>query len=242
MRIAIVAGVAILLGGCTPVRMAGFDTIAATGDRIDLTGIPGWQDGRFRLGGSEGHVRRRALGATREWRDDPWGEVSQAVVEHTSTLAFDIAGAEAGGRIEGRCRYGRVEAQDRIGPLGISETIRPLRLACAYRVDGRDAGGMDLATVMPPAATIAEPRIGTVELDGIRLSVASGHRGEGLRLPLEGAIGYVVTRADGTPVGAIETNGVGPRRLVVPRAPGDRRAALAAIVTLALFWDPGDMD
>lgn len=61
---------ALLLGGCTLATMEGFDTIAPQGERIGLTGIPGWQDGSFRLGNAQGHVRRRALGATREWGED----------------------------------------------------------------------------------------------------------------------------------------------------------------------------
>lgn len=233
---------ALLLGGCTLATMEGFDTIAPQGERIDLTGIPGWQDGSFRLGTAGGHVRRRALGATREWGDDPWGEVTQAVIERTGTLRFDVSGAEVGGRIEGRCRYGRMEVQQRSGPLSVSEPARPLRLACAYRFDGRDAGGMDLSGVLPVGPTLAEPRLGTVDLDGTELTVESRHAMTGVRHPAEQPIGYIVSNAAGQAVGAIENNGTGSRRLVLPRAPAERRTAIAALVTLGLFWDPGDTD
>ncbi len=237
----IVMMAALLLGGCTMSRMEGFDAIApAQGERLDLSGIPLWQDGKFRLGLSQGHVRRRDIGATREWSDDPWGEVSQAVVARTGTIAFDLSGPEVGGRLEGRCRYGRVEGQMRTGPLELGETLRPLRLACAYRLDGRDAGGMDLGALLPVAATTAEPRLGSVEVDGTELTLRSSHRIEGVRWATGTPIGYVVERGDGHAVGAIETNGIGSRRLIVPQSPAERRAALAAMVTLGLFWDPGD--
>lgn len=242
MRATIVIA-SLLLGGCTLSRMEGFDAIApAEGERLDLSGIPLWQDGTFRLGLSQGHVRRRDIGATREWSDDPWGVVSQAVVERTGTLSFTLAGPEVGGAIEGRCRYGRVEAQDRIGPLALNETIRPMRLACIYRFDGRDVGGMDLAALMPIKATVAEPRLGTVAFDGTELTLSSSHRVEGSRNGTDTPIGYRVERIDGRVVGAIETNGWRTRRLIVPQNMAERRAALAAMVTLGLFRDPGDTD
>lgn len=237
-------GIAALLSlsGCTLATMDGFDAITAAGDRVDMTGIPGWQDGDFRLGGAQGHVRRRAVGATREWSGDPWGEVTLAVVKRTGTLGFDLSGSETGGRIEGRCRYGRVEGRQQSGALSIGEPLRPLRLACAYRVDGRDAGSMDLTGILPSRPTLAEPRLGTVEVDGTMLMIDSNHAMTGGSQPLESPIGYVLSDRSGRVVGAIETNGTGTRRLVLPRSPAERRAAIAAMVTLGLFWDPGDTD
>ncbi|WP_294322742.1 hypothetical protein [uncultured Sphingomonas sp.] len=240
MRLAVAAMV--LLGGCTLATMDGFDTLAPDGERVEMTGIPGWQDGSFRLGHAEGHVRRRAVGATREWHDDPWGDVTQAVVERTGTLTFDLSGAEAGGRIEGRCRYGRGEVQQHFGGLSISAVGHPLRFACAYRIDGRDAGGMDLSGIRPSGPTLAEPRAGVVEIEGTALEVTSHHRMTGGQQPLEAPIGYVLSDGDGRVVGAIETNGTGTRRLILPRPAKERRTAVAALVTLALFWDPGDTD
>ena len=242
MRIGLALATISLLGGCTLATMDGFETVAPASERIDLTGIPGWQDGSFRLGSAQGHVRRRARGATREWSDDPWGVLTEAVVERTGTLAFDLSGAEVGGRIEGRCRYGRVEGQQRSGALSISAPLRPLRLACAYRFNGRDAGGMDLGAIDPVRPTAAEPRLGDVTLDNATLSIESRHHMTGGRAVLDSPIGYVLTTQDGRVVGAIETNGTGTRRLVVPRDTPQRRAALAAMVTLGLFWDPGDTD
>lgn len=243
MRIVIV-NVALLLGGCTVATMQGFDRIAATtnGNRLNLTNIPGWQDGPFRMGGSQGHVRRRARGAINEWSDDPWNEVTRSVIERTGTLTFDLAGTEAGGRIEGRCRYGRVGEKTRLDGLSIARTVRPLRFACAYRFEGREVGGMDLTAIEAPPHTLAEPRLGTVRVNGAELTIVSSHTMTAAIGASDTPIGYVLTRADKTIAGAIELNGVGSRRLIVPRAPDERRAALAAMVTLALFWDPGDTD
>lgn len=241
MRIGMIAAL-LSLSGCTLATMEGFDTIAPAGERVDMTGIPSWQDGDFRLGSAQGHVRRRAIGATREWSGDPWGEVTQTVVQRTGTLSFDLSGSETGGRIEGRCRYGRIEERQQSGGLSVSEPLRPLRLACAYRVDGRDAGGMYLTGTRPLRPTLADPRLGTVDVDGTVLTIDSDHAMTGGNQPLESPIGYVLTDRGGRVVGAIETNGAGTRRLVLPRAPAERRAAIAAMVTLALFWDPGDTD
>ncbi|KQM27107.1 MULTISPECIES: hypothetical protein [unclassified Sphingomonas] len=241
MKIGMIA-VTLLASGCTLATMEGFEAIAPAGQRVDMTGIPGWQDGDFRLGGAQGHVRRRAVGATREWSDDPWGEVTQAVVARTGTLRFDLSGSETDGRIEGRCRYGRVEGQQQSGGLSVSETLRPMRLACAYRVDGRDAGGMDLSGIRPLRPTPAAPRLGTVDIDGTTLTIDSRHAMTGGRQPLEAPIGYVLSDRSGRVVGAIETNGTGTRRLILPRGTAERRAAIAAMVTLGLFWDPGDTD
>lgn len=243
MRIVIV-NVALLLGGCTVATMQDFDRIAATtaGDRFNLTNIPGWQDGSFRMGSSRGHVRRRARGAINEWSDDPWNEVTRSVIERTGTLTFDLAGVEAGGRIEGRCRYDRAGGETRLDGLSIARTVRPLRFACSYRFEGRDVGGMDLTAIEAPRRALTEPRLGTVRVNGAELTILSSHAMTAAIGASDTPIGYIFTRADNTVAGAIEINGVDSRRLIVPRAPDERRAALAAMVTLALFWDPGDTD
>lgn len=79
---------------------------------------------------------------------------------------------------------------------------------------------MDLAATEPMRRTAPEPRFGTVDVDGTELTIASRHlmaRGMGASGTPRG---YVLTRTDGTVAGAIETNGSGNRRLIVPRAPG----------------------
>lgn len=61
----------------------------------------------------------------------------------------------------------------------------------------------------------------------------------GIPLSGGGANSYVVTRPDGTPVGALQTNGFRPR-FWLPREPGpERDAAALLLLTLFSFQDPG---
>lgn len=223
------------LGGCTLSRMEGFDAIATDAERLDVTGIPGWQSGDFRLGTAIGHVRREADGDERGWSGGRHGLVD---LERSGRLRFTIAGAEVGGALEGDCLYERREQQDRRGSVTVSAPTRPLTLACSYRFDGAPAGVLDLAAA--PAGV--EARVGRLRIGGVDLRLVSTHRMVGLSVPADAPIGYRIEDADGATIGAVETNGIGTRRLALPRESGQRRAALAAGLTLALFWDPGDTD
>lgn len=54
-----------------------------------------------------------------------------------------------------------------------------------------------------------------------------------------GAISYIITRPDGTPVGGLQLNGLRPT-FYLPRTPGPERDAVAVMaVTLFAFQDPG---
>lgn len=243
MRMMVPLLAAVPLAGCATAAMNGFDKLAAQGgERIDITAIPAWQDGSFALGVSQGQVRRRAVGDRQAWSDDPWATVSQAIIARTGTFTFTVAGPEIGGRIEGRCRYGRLEGEDRIGDVATSSPLRPLRLGCRYVIDGRDAGDFELHAAPPEAPIAGEVRNGRILLDGTSLAVHSTMNVAGTTLPMDSPVGYTLQRANGVTVGAIETVGGGRRRLIVPHDPAERRAVLAATLTLALFWDPGDVD
>ncbi|RZI58898.1 MAG: hypothetical protein EOP94_03000 [Zymomonas sp.] len=60
MRWMIAPLMAMALGSCTVARMADFGTVGES-DRIDLTNVPGWANGTFRLGDARGSVQRLAL-------------------------------------------------------------------------------------------------------------------------------------------------------------------------------------
>lgn len=245
MRMFGILVIATLAGGCTIARMDGFDRLAATApvERIDVTGIPGWTNGHFRLGAATGSVRRVALGDAVGWGPADAGPAVEAVkvgmAARFGTLAFDIARGDIG-RIEARCRYARTERRDRVAGIDLATPSSPLRLDCGYRFDGVETGGLRLGAIA--ATSLADPRIGEVAVDGVTLGIRSTHRIEGLRGESEQPIGYYLDAAGTEPVAAIETNGLSSRRLLLPRDPAQRRAALAALLTLALFWDPGNVD
>lgn len=245
--IRLVPCVLLALGGCTVSRMEGFDAAAARGDaeRIDVTEIPTWHSGDFRIGTARGHVRRVARGEGHGWGSDGAAptpdDVRHGVVSRSGEMTFDVAGSEIGGRIEGRCHYEREEARARIGPVDLARPALPLRLSCGYRWNGEEAGLMEVAAALPDRG-VAEPRVGVVRLNGVDLSVRSTHRIAGLSADTDRPIGYHLDAPGRPALAVVETNGVRARRLILPRMSAERPAAVAAALTLALFQDPGDVD
>lgn len=62
MQKILIAGLAMQLAGCTAATMEGFEKIAAQDGvaRIDISAVPTWMNGSFRVGDSLGKVRRIA--------------------------------------------------------------------------------------------------------------------------------------------------------------------------------------
>jgi len=239
---------AMLLAGCTLVRMQGFDAVAAGGDRVDIQGIPLWMNGDFRVGvdGTRGHVRRTAFGRSEMSgageRDRPDYEAGR--VARYGRVRFEVAGPSIEGRLAGQCRYDREEAKERVGSVTTAAPTLPLAFTCAFTRDGQPAGELELGAI--PSDTMAEPRSGRIRMGAADLTLRSIHRGEdgseGSSWLNEGALGYIVEDPSGAAVAAIEVIGVTRRRLALPRDPALRQATLAAGIALALFRDPGDVD
>ncbi|WP_156818686.1 hypothetical protein [Sphingomonas sp. Mn802worker] len=98
-----------------------------------------------------------------------------------------------------------------------------------------------MRAVPTAARALAERRSGTVSLGHNRLSIRSLHGIAGATA-LSGALaGYQIDTADGTQASLIELTAGGSCRVVVTRDPARRAAALAAVLTLALFGDSGDI-
>ena len=247
MRWIFIMGMMSALGGCVPARMAGFDTLRARGDLdpIEVTGVAGWSDGSFRLGDDAGSVRRLAQADAIGWGPDAVGSAFDAVrvglAARYGTMEFALSRADLGGRLEGRCRHARTEVRHHVVGVEVTDPGRPLRLRCAYRIDGRGAGSLDLVATASPSGSMAEPRIGVVRVDGRELAIRSRHAIRGTSLAAAEPIGYVLDTSDGVPVAAVEISGATRRRLLLPRSSPDRVPAVAALLTLALFRDPGDV-
>jgi hypothetical protein len=238
----------VLLAACAPLRMSGFDALSARTDleAVAMTGIPGWSSGSFRVGDDGGTVRRIAQADAIGWGPvndggTAFGNVQVGEAARFGTMEFALARPEPAGMLQGRCSYVRSETRGHVFGVDLAATDQPLQLRCAYRIGGRDAGSLDLVAEPTDANTMAEARVGTVQLNGRALRIASRHRADGVAFDVAAPAGYVLERAGGEIVAAVETNGAAERRLLLPRSGADRDAALAALVTLALFWDPGDV-
>jgi len=227
--------------------MDGFDALSAgtAMERADVTGVPAWQDGAFRFGGAAGTVRRRAEADAVGWGPPSIGSEVDAVrvgeAARFGTMSFRVVGAGDAGVLEGRCRYARTEARGRLaGGIDAAAPLMPLRLSCAYRLDGRDAGGLEVGAAPGPGA--ADTRTGRVTLNGATLGLESSHGVAGTPLGSGAPVGYVARAADGRVAAAVELTAGVDRRVLLPRDGAERQAAAAAMVTLALFRDPGDVD
>ncbi|WP_019515243.1 hypothetical protein [Sphingomonas sp. Mn802worker] len=99
---------AALLSGCAGARIAGFDQAAIEGERIDVTGIPGWSNGSFRLGNMRGTVRRDDRRDAIGWGVDTFGDAFDAVrigqAVRYGTMAFEVTRADIGGTLALRAR------------------------------------------------------------------------------------------------------------------------------------------
>lgn len=246
ISMAILTG-AIAIGGCTAGRLREFDSLAASPgfQLVPLTGLPIADRGMFRLGTAKGQVAWHAGSDAIGWGPEGVGMAADQVrvgqVARFGVFAFELQGGAQPGHLEARCRYGRTETRHRLFAVDVTVAGRPLRLQCVYRLDGRDAGMMQLAA-LPASDTLAEPRQGVIRFDGQTLMLRSDHAMEGVRGQTAAPMGYRLAAADGRLAGIIETNGIRSRRLLLPSDPALRPAAIAAALSLALFRDPGDTD
>ncbi len=248
MRWTFVIGAMLAVGGCTTARMAGFDALASRSDldSVEVTGIPGWRAGRFHVGAAVGTVRRVAQTDAIGWGPDAIGSafdnVRIGLAAKYGTIEFALNRPDLGGDLEGRCRYARTEIRDRAFGLDLAAPQQPLRLSCAYRIDGRDAGMLDMVAVAPRTASNVEPRIGIVRVNGTELGIHSAHGVEGVPFYMSEQIGYVLDTSEGGPtVAAVELTGGSGRRMLLPQSLRQRVPAAVALLTLALFWDPGNV-
>lgn len=247
MRALIVLAAGSLLSGCVTAQLAGFDqaSLGAGAERIDVTDVSGWSSGTFRLGDARGVVRhvdrRNAVGWGRPVIGGAFDAVRVGQAVRYGTLAFEISRADLGGALSARCRYAREEHRDTLGVLDIATEAMPLRLACVFRRDGRDAGVLDLSAVRSTTRDLAEHRRGTVTLGSQHLFIRSLHEVADTSLPSATPVGYRIDAGDDRPVALVELTAGTSRRVIVSRDPSRRAATLAAVLTLALFRDPGDV-
>ena len=215
-----------MLAGCTQARIAAPSDLGAASERLALAGIRGWQDGRFRLGSSEGRFSRRAE-QTR---------LFDIFVRSRGMASFDAAGHELGGSVRGWCGFseGEIDAGVAVLPHG--------RMTYHCRFDGAAGtprGELSLAEVPHGTGLLTgRSRAGEVRVGKATVAVRAIHNAAGAGLPSGTPLGFSFS-VGGRQIGAVDLNG-SPRTVFAPRTPGpERDAVLLGSLALALFWDPG---
>lgn len=214
------------LAGCSDARIAmPSDTMAST-EVLRLTGMGGWQDGRFRLGQSEGRFSRRATET----------KLFDTFVRNAGSGRFAISGPELGGSAAGRCGFEQREVDARIAVLPTGR----LTYRCQFDRDGRPVdGGLFLAEVPNGSGVLAgRTRAGHVQVGDLRVAIRPVHRAAGGGVPSGTPLGYAF-ELGGRQIGAVDLNGAN-KTIYAPRQPGaERDAVLMASLALSVFWDPG---
>lgn len=247
MRKFLMVGMAMQLAGCTPATMEGFNEIAAqeSVERIDISAVPAWMNGSFRVGDSKGAVRRIASSEAIGWGPDGIGSdfdlVREGYAARFGRMAFEISRTDLGGLAEARCTYSREEERIAIDRVTLARPLEPLRVMCRYRIDGRDAGTLSLEADSDTGASYADGRKGMITILGTNLALQTRHGLAEIDVNISDPSGYVMIDSDGLTVGALELTGGGSRRAILPINAAQRKAAVLAAITLALFWDPGDV-
>lgn len=247
MRKILMVGMAMQLAGCTAATMEGFSEIAAQDgvEQIDISKVPAWMNGSFRVGDSKGEVRRVTSSDAIGWGPDGIGSdfdlVRDGYAARFGRMAFEISRADLGGLVEARCTYSREEERIAIDRVTLSRPLEPLRVTCRYRIDGLEAGTLSLMADHDTRASYADGRKGKITILGTSLALQTQHGLAETDVTVADPSGYVMIDDYGQTIGALELTGGGTRRAILPNNAAQHKAALLAAITLALFWDPGDV-
>ena len=247
MQKILIVGAAMQLAGCTAATMEGFNEIATQDgvQQVEISAVPAWMNGSFRVGDSKGNVRRVAASDAIGWGYDGIGSkfdlVQDGYAVRFGRMAFELSRADLGGRAEARCAYSREEERSAVGGITLARPSEPLRVTCQYRIDGREAGTLTLSAHPEGRASYANGRKGEITIFGTSLTLQTRHGIAEANANIADASGYVMLGSNGQPVGAVELTGGMSRRAILPNDTAQRKAAVLAAVTLALFWDPGDV-
>lgn len=222
------------LAACGVIRdaeMAVPSQLAASAERVELTGMGGWYKGDFQLAGSRGRFTRSSQDTG--YFDGHW-------VTRRGGGTFSLSGPDVSGELSGRCRFAEAELS-----FGLFEA-KPRRLdyVCDFARDGQPIDAKLMLrenNVAIGGMTPQERREGRLAFEGREIGLRSVHHVTASRIPTNDPIGYLFD-AGGAPVGSVDLNGSN-HSLLVPRDPALREVSIAAAVALSIFWDPaGDAD
>ena len=229
LKLALALGAASGLAGCVEeARIAMPSGLAASSERVELTGMGGGERGRFRLGSSEGRFTRSSISA---------GYDGGPVVRNLGGGSFELAGPDVAGVLEGECRFDEAEIQ----AGSVSFPAERFAYRCRFRRDGRpiDAGLiLEEVPARPGKLLSGRTRAGEVHMGGRVAEIRPIHDMAGGRLPTAMPLGYSL-ELDGRPLGAVDLNGP-DKTIFAPRSGPERELVLAASLALSVLWDPGE--
>ena len=227
-KIVLVFGAAAVLSGCS-VREAQIGMapgLAASTERLQLTGMGVGRSGDFHLGEVSGTSTRSA---------DRLGIFEPLLVKHRGAGSFRLQASQNMSELAGRCSYR--EGITNAGPVSIT----PDRLVfhCTFARDRRPIeASLIISDPKSRFGTLhgRDERTGVLVYEGREIVLRSIHRDIGGGLPTPTALGYSFS-ADGREIGAVDLNGLN-KTLYVPRDGPDREAVIVGSVALSTFWDP----
>jgi hypothetical protein len=198
--------------------------VAATTERLEVTGMGAGESGRFRLGGAEGRFTRSAM--TERLHGGPVGR-------RYGGGRFDLRGSELGGQLAGRCSYNEEELD--FGSIQLPAA--PFAYRCGFsREGGQIAGALILEEVPSRPGKLLSGRTlaGEMHMGGTVLEIVPIHDIEGGRLPTGTPLGYSFA-VDGREIGAVDLNGLN-KTIFAPQLGPEREAVLAASLALSVLW------
>jgi hypothetical protein len=217
------AGLAVLLTlpGCaaiTPAQMALPDALTTTVPE-PVQGMGAGRVGEFTLGDARGGFQRAADQVV----------LFDTVTYDRATIRYRLLRAD-GSAVTAACRGRQATAT-----MGIAMgQPRPYTLECQWI--GAVVASLSLSG-RPAGAGMSAERTGLFSTHSVTLELRSVHQVHGSSLPLNSAIGYVITH-NGQPVGAIEVNGSTPRLWRPAAGSPLREPVTLAALAMALLWVP----
>ena len=196
-----------------------------------LTGVGGRQSGGFDLAGAHGNFVRSG-GAYRE--RDFTGRKSPFLFKDGESR-FTIWGEGIDGRLSADC--GSQASEFDAGRISVG--LPNLSYRCRFHRDGAPIDAR-LELAESRSAKLLAPREGFLFFRGRRMEIRSVHDFDDPRVVRSGtAVGYAFL-VDGQEIGGIDLANA-PYRVYLPRDPAYREAAMAASLSMALFYDPEHM-
>lgn len=227
-RALLLAGAALVLSACgaiQPARMAVPEPLRAA-EPIPVEGMNAGRRGTFTAGEYKGEYERSAT------RLELFGDFAVFDRGRARYTVDNLAAAP----LSARCTVRQTSMT--ISIVGFEP--KPLAYECDFDERGKGVGvRLSLQEARDGVKTMQAERRGRIDFNGTTLTLRSVHAVEGSPFPLGTPIGYVFEK-DGAVVGAVELNGLTPRLWLPPANDDTRRAAVAAAMALAVFWDPAN--
>lgn len=223
VSIGLLAVAAASLSGCIKeAKIAMPSDLAASTERVELTGMGFGRRGDFVLAGSEGEFTRGA---------DRLSLGNAAFVSNSGGGSFRYAD------LEGACRYREREVN--IGMVSLP--AQPFSYHCHLGRAGMPVGELVIEEETGTTGSMLSKRgrRGFMTFEGVRYDITSIHRDQSGGLAHATPLGYRFDAAARS-VGAVDLNG-GDKTIFAPRSGAAREAVFAGSLALSVLWDPASM-